>query len=96
MDFNGYIYTLSLRVANINRIQNINFSKRFAHFGWYVGIKKNGRGKNGRKTWYPWGQNAIRFIARTPYAQPHPIKQLTNRRGLTLIIRNDGFVKGNC
>ena len=70
-------------------------SKRFAHFGWYVGIKKTGRGKNGRKTWYPWGQKAIRFVARKPYQQPHPIKQITNRHGLTLVILNDGSIKGN-
>ena len=70
------------------------FSKRFAHFGWYVGIKKTGRGKNGRKTWYPWGQKAIRFVARKPSPEPHPVKQLTNRHGMTLLILNDGTIKG--
>ena len=51
-------------------------------------------GKNGRKTWYPWGQKAIRFVARKPSPEPHPVKQLTNRHGMTLLILNDGTVKG--
>ena len=76
-------------------ISSINFSKRFAHHGWYVGIKKTGRAKNGRKTWYPWGQKAIRFAARKPFPEPHPIKQITNRHGLTLIILNDGTIRGS-
>ena len=82
-------YNVSVFLCNVS-----DFSKRFAHFGWYVGIKKTGRGKNGRKTWYPWGQKAIRFVARKPSPEPHPVKQLTNRHGMTLIILNNRSVKG--
>ena len=46
------------------------------------------------KTWYPWGQKAIKFVARRPYAQPHPLMQITNRHGKTLILLSDGTVKG--
>ena len=33
-------------------------------------------------------------MARQPSSQPHPIKQLTNRHGMTLLILNDGTIKG--
>ena len=55
----------------------IYLSKKFAHHGWYVGITKEGRGKNGKKTWYPWGQKAIQFVSRKPYAEPHPLRFCT-------------------
>lgn len=69
-------------------------SKKFAHFGWYVGITKDGRGKSGRKTWHPWGQKAIQFVARRPYAEPHPLRQIENRHNMTLLVMEDGTVKG--
>ena len=69
-------------------------SKKFSHFGWYVGIKRSGVTKNGRLTWYPWGQKAIQFVARKPYATPHPLRLLQNRHGLTLVINEDSSVKG--
>ena len=39
---------------------NTYLSRKFAHVGWYVGIKKNGRQKSGHKT--AWGQKAIQFL----------------------------------
>ena len=72
----------------------VDFSKRYAHLGWHIGLKKTGNDKNGRRTWYPWGQKAIRFVARRPYPQPHPLKQITNRHGLTLTLMADGSVRG--
>ena len=49
-------------------------SKKYAHFGWYVGLTKEGRAKSGRKTWYPWGQKAIQFVPRKAYDEPHPLR----------------------
>ena len=31
-----------------------------AHMGWYVGVRRDGRAKNGRRTAHPWGQKAVR------------------------------------
>ncbi|XP_034252858.1 fibroblast growth factor 1-like [Thrips palmi] len=39
---------------------NTYLSRKFAHIGWYVGIKKNGKQKPGQKT--AWGQKAIQFL----------------------------------
>ena len=49
-------------------------SKKYAHLGWYIGLTKEGRAKSGRKTWYPWGQKAIQFVARKAYDEPHPLR----------------------
>jgi fibroblast growth factor 1 len=49
-------------------------SQKYAHFGWYVGVTKEGRGKNGKRTFYPWGQKAIQFVSRKAYAEPHPLR----------------------
>ena len=49
-------------------------SQKYAHMGWYVGLTKEGRAKNGRKTWYPWGQKAIQFVPRRAYDDPHPLR----------------------
>ena len=49
-------------------------SKKYAHMGWYVGITKQGRAKNGKKTFYPWGQKAIQFVSRKAYDEPHPLR----------------------
>jgi fibroblast growth factor 1 len=49
-------------------------SKKYAHLGWYVGITKEGRAKNGKKTFYPWGQKAIQFVSRKAYDEPHPLR----------------------
>ncbi|XP_066952611.1 LOW QUALITY PROTEIN: fibroblast growth factor 1-like [Macrobrachium rosenbergii] len=40
-------------------------SKKYAHMGWYLGIKKSGKGKKGHKTEY--GQRAVQFLPRHPY-----------------------------
>ena len=49
-------------------------SKKYAHMGWHVGVTKQGRAKNGSKTWYPWGQKAIQFVSRKAYDEPHPLR----------------------
>lgn len=49
-------------------------SKKYAHMGWYVGITQEGRAKNGKKTFYPWGQKAIQFVSRKAYDEPHPLR----------------------
>ncbi|XP_011630080.1 fibroblast growth factor 1-like isoform X3 [Pogonomyrmex barbatus] len=36
-------------------------SRKYVHYGWWIGIKKNGRAKPGPKT--SWGQKAIQFSA---------------------------------
>lgn len=36
-------------------------SHKYAHFGWWIGIKRNGRAKPGSRT--SWGQKAIQFSA---------------------------------
>lgn len=36
-------------------------SRKYAHHGWWIGIKRNGRAKPGWKT--SWGQKAIQFSA---------------------------------
>ena len=69
-------------------------SKKYAHGGWYVGVKKNGEVKNGRKTWQPWGQKAILFVSRRAFAKAHPLKQIVNRHGFQLAIAADGKVRG--
>lgn len=40
-------------------------SKKYAHLGWYLGLKKSGKGKRGHKTEY--GQRAVQFLPRHPY-----------------------------
>lgn len=40
-------------------------NKKHAHLGWYLGIKKSGKGKQGHKTEY--GQRAVQFLPRHPY-----------------------------
>jgi len=69
-------------------------SRKYAHFGWHVGIKRNGLIKPGRKTFYPWGQHAIKFLHRKAYQEPHPLKQLENRHGQKITIHPDGNVVG--
>ena len=49
-------------------------SKKYAHMGWHVGITQEGQAKHGSKTWYPWGQKAIQFVARKAYDEPHPLR----------------------
>lgn len=39
---------------------NTYLSKKYAHLGWYLGIKKSGKWKRGSKTAY--GQKAIQFL----------------------------------
>ncbi|XP_018574813.1 fibroblast growth factor 1-like [Anoplophora glabripennis] len=41
---------------------NAYLSRKYAHLGWYIGIKKSGKVKKGPKTAY--GQKAVRFIPR--------------------------------
>ncbi|CAL4058669.1 unnamed protein product [Meganyctiphanes norvegica] len=40
-------------------------SRKYAHMGWYLGIKKSGKPKKGHKTEY--GQRAVQFLPRHPY-----------------------------
>ncbi|KAF2362239.1 Fibroblast growth factor family [Trinorchestia longiramus] len=40
-------------------------SRKYAHHGWYVGIKKSGKPKRAHKTEY--GQRAVQFLPRHPY-----------------------------
>ena len=39
-------------------------SVKYAHFGWYVGLQKNGKAKKGSKTVYPPHQKAIEFVTK--------------------------------
>lgn len=41
---------------------NTYLSLKYAHLGWYIGIKKNGKFKKGSQTKY--GQKAIMFLPR--------------------------------
>ncbi|RZF39974.1 hypothetical protein LSTR_LSTR002377 [Laodelphax striatellus] len=41
---------------------NTYLSHKYAHTGWYVGIKKSGKHKPGHQT--RWGQKAIQFLPR--------------------------------
>lgn len=41
---------------------NLYLSRKWAHLGWYVGIKKSGKSKPGPQTRY--GQKAIQFLPR--------------------------------
>jgi fibroblast growth factor 1 len=49
-------------VASIFGYYNTYLSRKYAHLGWYVGIKKSGKPKRGSKT--KWGQKAIQFLPR--------------------------------
>lgn len=59
-----------------------------------MGISKAGLCFNQRTSWHPWGNKAIQFLARKPFASPHPHRLLQNRHGVTLVITPDGIVKG--
>ena len=37
---------------------------KWAHLGWYVGLTKSGKPKNGSKTWFPPFQKAIEFVTK--------------------------------
>ncbi len=65
-------------------------NRSHAHLGWHVGIQQNGQPKNGTLTAYPWGQKAVSFVSRRPYAEHHPVRQLQNRHGFKLAVRADG------
>lgn len=41
---------------------NTYLSRKYAHLGWYLGIRKSGKVKKGPKTAY--GQKAIKFLPR--------------------------------
>lgn len=41
---------------------NTYLSRKYAHLGWYLGIKKSGKYKKGPKT-APW-QKAVKFLPR--------------------------------
>ncbi|KAJ4436144.1 hypothetical protein ANN_18771 [Periplaneta americana] len=49
-------------VASLFGYYNTYLSRKYAHLGWYVGIKKSGKPKRGSKT--KWGQKAIQFLPR--------------------------------
>ena len=69
-------------------------SRHWGHLGWHVAIKKSGNVKNGKKTLYPWGQHAIKFLHRAAYPSPHPVKVLENLHGYRLCVCEDGGVCG--
>ncbi|XP_063225734.1 fibroblast growth factor 9-like [Bacillus rossius redtenbacheri] len=41
---------------------NSYLSRKYAHLGWYLAIKRSGRPKNGRRT--AWGQKSTQFLPR--------------------------------
>ncbi|KAL1131253.1 hypothetical protein AAG570_010871 [Ranatra chinensis] len=49
-------------------MHNIYLSKKYAHLGWYVGIKKSGKPKPGPQT--SRGQKATRFVPRRIHDSP--------------------------
>ncbi|XP_021925337.1 fibroblast growth factor 1-like isoform X2 [Zootermopsis nevadensis] len=69
MDRNGRLYGEvdvneegTIFVASLLGYYNTYLSRKYAHLGWYVGIKKSGKPKRGSKT--KWGQKAIQFLPR--------------------------------
>jgi fibroblast growth factor 1 len=69
MDRNGRLYGEvdlneegTVFVASLFGYYNTYLSRKYAHLGWYVGIKKSGKPKRGSKT--KWGQKAIQFLPR--------------------------------
>jgi fibroblast growth factor 1 len=49
-------------VETLHGVYNCYLSRKNAHLGWYLAVKKNGKPKKGKKTW--WGQKAIQFLPR--------------------------------
>ena len=71
-------------------------SVRWAHLGWYVGIKKNGKAKRGSKTGYPPNQKAILFVTRKQSAvQPFPDSFDFEDESSTRVRRAVGTETGN-
>ncbi|PSN30901.1 Fibroblast growth factor 9 [Blattella germanica] len=69
MDKNGRLYGESNKyeegtifVSSLLGYYNTYLSRKYAHLGWYVAIKKSGKPKRGHKT--KWGQKAIQFLPR--------------------------------
>ena len=69
-------------------------SRHWAHLGYHLAIKRSGNVKNGKKTVYPWGQHAIKFLHRAAHPHPHPVKVLENLHGWRLSVTEDGVVHG--
>ncbi|KAK9888100.1 hypothetical protein WA026_000375 [Henosepilachna vigintioctopunctata] len=49
-------------IESLQGSYNVYLSRKYAHLGWYIGIKKSGKFKRGPKTAY--GQKAIQFLPR--------------------------------
>ncbi|KAJ8916827.1 hypothetical protein NQ315_005834, partial [Exocentrus adspersus] len=69
MDAKGRLYAESdpmeeatVFIESFQGSYNAYLSRKYAHLGWYIGIKKSGRIKRGPKTAY--GQKAVRFLPR--------------------------------
>ncbi|KAL3274073.1 hypothetical protein HHI36_015491 [Cryptolaemus montrouzieri] len=69
MDQKGKLYTEfdmkeenTVFIESLQGSYNVYLSRKYAHLGWYIGIKKSGKFKSGPKTGY--GQKAIQFLPR--------------------------------
>ncbi|KAJ8959133.1 hypothetical protein NQ318_022391 [Aromia moschata] len=69
MDHKGRLYAepdpneeTTVFIESLQGSYNAYLSRKYAHLGWYIGIKKSGRFKRGHKTAY--GQKAVRFLPR--------------------------------
>ncbi|XP_044758526.1 fibroblast growth factor 1-like [Coccinella septempunctata] len=69
MDRKGRLYTefnmneeSTVFIESLRGLYNIYLSRKYAHLGWYIGIKKSGNFKRGPKTGYT--QKAIQFLPR--------------------------------
>ncbi|CAG0923217.1 unnamed protein product [Notodromas monacha] len=49
-------------VEVLHGVYNCYLSRKYAHLGWYLAVKKNGKPKRATKAW--WGQKAIQFLPR--------------------------------
>lgn len=49
-------------IETLRGLYNVYLSRKYAHLGWYMGIKKSGNFKRGPKTGY--NQKAIKFLPR--------------------------------
>ncbi|KAG5885638.1 hypothetical protein JTB14_012068 [Gonioctena quinquepunctata] len=49
-------------IESFRGLYNVYLSRKFAHLGWYIGVKKNGKPKRGPKT--AFRQKAVQFLPR--------------------------------
>ena len=55
---------MAVHSSHFQGLYFLYLSVKFAHFGWYVGLQKNGKAKKGSKTVYPPHQKAIEFVTK--------------------------------